>query len=115
MATVRRPIALMRGAKRRARARARAWPGTAVLVALLTVQLLAALPRAVAAPTQASSSNQEAVAELMRSARLWQALEHADAEREVLRKLLAVQPDQPRALFLLGELELRAGHIEQAR
>ena len=103
----------MRGAKRRARARA--WPGTAVLVALLTVQLLAALPRAVAAPTQASSSNQEAVAELMRSARLWQALEHADAEREVLRKLLAVQPDQPRALFLLGELELRAGQIEQAR
>ncbi|HYA60044.1 MAG TPA: hypothetical protein VED85_06775, partial [Burkholderiaceae bacterium] len=74
MAAVLRPIALMHGAKRRACARS--WPGAAVLVALLTVQLLAALPRALAAPTQTSSSNQEAVAELMRSARLWQALEH---------------------------------------
>jgi tetratricopeptide (TPR) repeat protein len=55
-----------------------------------------------------------AVEELLRSARLWQSLERPDAERGVLLKVLAVQGDEPRALFLLGELELRAGHDEEA-
>jgi len=63
----------------------------------------------------ARAPDDAAIEELLRSARLWQALEHPDAERQVLRKLLAVQADEPRALFLLGELELRSGNLAQAR
>ncbi len=113
MAAVLRAFALKPGAACRALARLRPW--TALLAATLTAPLLTVLAQAEAARSPTSLPQQEAIAELLRSARLWQALEHPDAEREVLRKLLAVQPEQPRALFLLGELELRAGHIEQAR
>ncbi|HYB50505.1 MAG TPA: cellulose synthase subunit BcsC-related outer membrane protein [Burkholderiaceae bacterium] len=93
----------------RCRLRQAAFLWTALLFVLLTPS--AARPEGVGQ----RAVDQEAVAELLRSARLWQALENPDAERQVLRKLLAVAPDQPRALFLLGELELRAGHIEQGR
>lgn len=107
MAAVLRGFALMPRPMRR-------WSAT-LLAALLTLQLLASSPQVAAAPTQMPPPDQEAIAELLRSVRLWQALERPDAEREVLRKLLAVEPDQPRALFLLGEIELRTGHIEQGR
>ena len=113
MAAVLRAYALMPATARRALVRPRL--RQAALAVLWTVLGSAPLPAAQAAPTHSVLPDQDAVAELLRSAQLWQALEHPDAERQVLRKLLAVQPDQPRALFLLGELELRAGHIEQGR
>jgi tetratricopeptide (TPR) repeat protein len=67
------------------------------------------------APAPRHGSTADAVEELLRSARLWQSLGHPDEERGVLLKLLAVQPDEARALFLLGELELRGGHPDAAR
>jgi len=75
---------------------------------------LAALHPAAAGVT-VRDENAVAVAELLRSARLWQALGHPDAERNVLRKLLAVDARDPRALLLLGELELRTGNMAEAR
>ncbi len=69
---------------------------------------------AVAAPT-VRDANTVAINELLRSARLWQVLGHPDAERNVLRKLLAVDAHEPRALMLLGELELRVGNVPEAR
>jgi tetratricopeptide (TPR) repeat protein len=78
--------------------------------ALAALALLAAAPWAGARAPDAA-----AVDELLRSARLWQTLGHPQTERTVLRKLLAVQADEPRALFLLGQLELRVGNVEAAR
>lgn len=83
--------------------------------------LAAALGLALAGPTPIAhavtvrDANAVAIDELLRSARLWQALEHPDAERHVLRKLLAIDAREPRALLLLGELELRVGNAPEAQ
>jgi len=86
----------------------------AALCATFGLALAAAPPPACAAPT-VRDANALAIGELLRSARLWQALGHPDSERNVLRKLLAVDGREPRALMLLGELELRVGNIPEAR
>jgi tetratricopeptide (TPR) repeat protein len=86
----------------------------AALAALAGLPLAAAPPAALAAPT-VRDGNALAIAELLRSARLWQVLGHPDSERNVLRKLLAIDAREPRALLLLGELELRVGDGPEAR
>ncbi len=103
--------------KRNAVARAgRARPATAGATAAVLLASLAALPpvaAAAAAPLAPAltvrNANALAIDELLRSARLWQALGRPEEERTVLRKLLAVDAGEPRALFLLAELEFRAG------
>lgn len=79
-----------------------------------------ALAAALALPAAGGASIERpvdaaAIEELLRSARLWESLGYPEIERQVLRKLLAVQGDEPRALLMLGELELRAGQVEAAR
>ncbi len=76
---------------------------------------------AVNAPAPAAIAHQASIApdpaaieELLRSARLWQSLGYPQVEARVLRKLLAVQGDEPRALLLLGELNLEAGNVAEA-
>lgn len=78
---------------------ARAW----ALTALLWMGAAAGAPDPVA------------VAELLRNARLWQSLERPDNQRLVLEKVLAIDADQAEALLLLGELDLRAGKVTEAR
>lgn len=56
-----------------------------------------------------------AVEELLRAARLWQSLGGADEERNLLRKVLSVRESEPRALFMLAQLEWRSGHPEAAQ
>ena len=87
------------------------------VAARAALALMAAEPGVHAAPPEAQAAAREAAAveELLRSARLWQSLGRVDAERAVLVKLLAVDPEEPRALFRIGELELRAGRPEEAR
>ena len=85
------------------------------LLGLSLTLLFATGPGAGPALASVREPDRVAIEELLRSARLWQALERPDAERRVLQKLLAVQADEPRALFLLGELELRSGDIGAAR
>ncbi len=63
----------------------------------------------------ARDADRIAIEELLRSARLWQNLENPENERHVLRKILAVDDEEPRALFLLGEVEYRSGNRDQAR
>jgi tetratricopeptide (TPR) repeat protein len=88
-------------------------PLRAALAATLGLPLAAAAPAAFAAAT-VRDANVVAIGELLRSARLWQALGHPDSERNVLRKLLAVDAREPRALLMLGELELRVGNTAEA-
>lgn len=78
---------------------ARAWALTAVLWAGLA----------------AAAADPVAIAELLRNARLWQSLERPDNQRLVLEKVLAIDVGQVDALLLLGELDLRAGKVGEAR
>ncbi len=96
-------------------ARVRRGRGGAIGAAGLLLAALAApaapAPASPAAPAvTVRDANAVAIAELLRSARLWQALGHPDDERRVLRKVLAVDAGDARALFLLAELEWRGGH-----
>jgi cellulose synthase operon protein C len=63
----------------------------------------------------AAAQERAGIEELLRSARLWQSLDRPDAARQVLLKVLAVQADEPQALLLLGELELRSGRSAEAQ
>ena len=95
--------------------------------AWLACALMAAPAWAAAAPAPAQGrtaalrgatvrdANALAIDELLRSARLWQALEVATDERAELLKILAIEADEPRALFLLGQLALQAGDAQQAQ
>ena len=77
--------------------------------ALTLTALLAALV------ATAFADDRAAVDELLRSARLWQSLDRPVNQRYALQKVLAVDADEPRALLLLGELELKAGRPAEAQ
>jgi hypothetical protein len=62
-----------------------------------------------------AADNTAGVAELLRSARLWNGLDRPDAARRQLQKVLALQADQPQALLLLGEIELRSNRPVDAQ
>jgi tetratricopeptide (TPR) repeat protein len=80
---------------------------------------LAAMP-ALACAAQApdpvpQSATRAGIPELLRSARLWEALEQPEVERHVLEKILAVDRTEPTALLLLAQIELDRGGLEAAR
>lgn len=54
------------------------------------------------------------VGNLLASAVLWQARHRNDLARAALEKALLVQPDQPDALSLLGQIEIEENHPQQA-
>lgn len=80
------------------------------------VASLGALPASAwaqeAAPTE--SGRQAAAMPLVQQAQFLLSFYRVDLARTVLQKALAVQPDQPEALFLLGDLALREGNNRTA-
>lgn len=72
-----------------------------------------AAPAAPAAPASVDPARRSLDA-LIDSAQLWQARKRPDLARSVLQKVLAVQADEPRALLMLGELDLRSGRRNAA-
>ncbi|MBY0454900.1 MAG: BCSC C-terminal domain-containing protein [Burkholderiaceae bacterium] len=53
--------------------------------------------------------------ELLRGARMWTAKNRADIAKQMLEKLLVMQPDSPEGLAMLADLALREGKMEEAR
>lgn len=53
--------------------------------------------------------------ELLRGAQMWAVKNRADIARQMLEKLLIVQPNSPEGLAMLADLALREGKIEEAR
>ncbi|MEQ1741153.1 MAG: tetratricopeptide repeat protein, partial [Candidatus Nitrotoga sp.] len=60
-----------------------------------------------------ASPDNNASADLLRSARIWEAKDRPDLARVMLEKLLAIEPN-PEVLFMLGSIELRTGNIKLA-
>lgn len=82
----------------------------------LTTLILPALAAALLASLAANAlADSELSATLIGSARLWEQKKRVDLARAALEKLLAVEPDNPHALYLLGMMELRANRIDPAR
>lgn len=52
--------------------------------------------------------------ELLRGARMWTAKNRADIAKQMLEKLLVMQPNTPEALAMLADLALREGKIDDA-
>lgn len=69
----------------------------------LSLALLLALGTALA---------QSPTAQLLESARAWEAQQRPDLARLALEKLLAAEPGHPEASLRLGELEIRSGNLE---
>ncbi|MBL0038524.1 MAG: tetratricopeptide repeat protein [Nitrosomonadales bacterium] len=57
--------------------------------------------------------NSDAGADLLRSARMWEAKDRPDLARVMLEKLLTIESN-PEVLFMLGSIELRTGNIKLA-
>ncbi|RZS57833.1 cellulose synthase subunit BcsC-related outer membrane protein [Sphaerotilus mobilis] len=82
---------------------------------LLALASSLALPGVAApAPPPSSDPARRSLDALIDSAQLWQARKRPDLARSVLQKVLAVQADEPRALLMMGELDLRAGRRNAA-
>jgi tetratricopeptide (TPR) repeat protein len=60
-----------------------------------------------------ASPDNNASADLLRSARIWEAKDRPDLARVILEKLLVIDPN-PDVLFTLGSIELRTGNIKLA-
>lgn len=54
------------------------------------------------------------MSQLLSSARMWEAKNRQDMARTQLDKILTLQPDQPDALLLLGQIELRSNRPVEA-
>ncbi|MFZ1546891.1 MAG: cellulose synthase subunit BcsC-related outer membrane protein [Candidatus Nitrotoga sp.] len=79
---------------------------------LIPLALALSLAGLLSAPTLASPEN-NATADLLRSARIWEAKDRPDLARVMLEKLLAIESN-PEVLFMLGSIELRTGNIKLA-
>lgn len=80
------------------------------------VLLVAAMPAAAQAPAapSAAAANAE-LARLLSSARMWDAKNRADLARGALDKILTIEPQQPDALLLLAQIELRSNRPAEAQ
>lgn len=68
---------------------------------------------ATGAAAQGATANRD-VSTLLASATLWHSRHRNDLARDALRKALLVQPDQPDALALLGQIEIEENHPDEA-
>ncbi|ALD91017.1 Tetratricopeptide repeats [Cupriavidus gilardii CR3] len=82
--------------------------------AVLIVPALPATAQTAAAPAVAPSANAE-LARLLSSARMWEAKNRADLARNALDKILTIEPQQPDALLLLAQIELRSNRPAEAQ
>ncbi|WP_374618399.1 cellulose synthase subunit BcsC-related outer membrane protein [Pandoraea sp.] len=94
---------------------------TLIRSACMTCALMAAggtHVRAAPAPNAGSSPGATTanrnVSELLSSAALWHSRHRNDLARAALEKALLVQPEQPDALSLLGQIEIEENHPQQA-
>lgn len=78
-------------------------------------RLAVALLIAQVAVVHAELVQTDVAGELMSSARLWTGKKRDDLAMLALQKLLRINPDQVDALLMLGEIELRLDHVEQAQ
>jgi cellulose synthase operon protein C len=65
--------------------------------------------------TASADANQAVGGDLLKSAHMWAAKNRPDLARQVLGKLLAIDPYSPDALAFMGDLALRDGNIDEAR
>lgn len=79
---------------------------------LIPLALALSLAGLLSAPTLASPEN-STTADLLRSARMWEAKDRSDLARVMLKKLLTIESN-PEVLFMLGSIELRTGNIKLA-
>ncbi|KAA6128027.1 cellulose synthase subunit BcsC-related outer membrane protein [Cupriavidus cauae] len=92
------------------------------LIPAAAVLLVPAMPAAAQAPTApaapaapATSSANAELARLLSSARMWEAKNRADLARSALDKILTIEPQQPDALLLLAQIELRSNRPAEAQ
>ncbi|WP_114238239.1 cellulose synthase subunit BcsC-related outer membrane protein [Dyella sp. C9] len=87
-------------------------PGTlSSLLAAPVVLLMAATPCVVLAQAAAPSPQ---VSQLLSSGRMWQDKGRPDMARGVVQKALLIQPNQPDAMALMGEVELSSNRPAEA-
>ncbi|RFC36800.1 MAG: Tetratricopeptide repeat-containing protein [Candidatus Nitrotoga sp. SPKER] len=79
---------------------------------LLPITFALTLAGLLSIPALARSEN-NASADLLRSAHMWEAKDRPDLARVILEKLLTIESN-PEVLFMLGSIELRSGNIKLA-
>lgn len=96
-------------------------PGKALARTLWLLLASAALPGEAAAADAASApaapstaTTRREMAQLLASARMWEARNRADMARGVLEKALLIDPRQPEALKMLGLIEIRSNRPTEA-
>jgi len=68
----------------------------------------------ISAPTLAAVSQDNSTEVLLRGAKKWEAKNRSDLAKNMLYKLILIDPTSPEALLMLGNLELKDGRTEEA-
>ncbi|MCA3209222.1 cellulose synthase subunit BcsC-related outer membrane protein [Cupriavidus sp.] len=90
-------------------------PRTALASTLALVLASTAMPALAVDPTPASrAAPSPQMAQLLASARMWEAHNRADMARGILDKALLIDPNQPEALKLMGLIEIRSNRPAEA-
>ncbi len=90
-------------------------PRNALAPTLALLLASSAMPAFAADPAPSSRATPSAqMAQLLASARMWEAKNRADMARGILDKALLIDPNQPEALKLLGLIEIRSNRPAEA-
>ncbi len=86
------------------------------LIPAAAVLLVPAMPTTAQPPAAPAAPTVNAeLARLLSSARMWQAKNRDDLARAALDKILTIEPQQPDALLLLAQIELRSNRPAEAQ
>lgn len=81
---------------------------------LRSVSLALVLAGIISSPVSASTATETSSEILMRGAKNWQAKARPDLAKNLLKKLILIEPNSPEALSMLGKIEIKDGNPEQA-
>ncbi|MDO9011787.1 MAG: cellulose synthase subunit BcsC-related outer membrane protein [Gallionella sp.] len=84
-------------------------------IKLRTLSIFLVLAGIISAPALAATPPDQSTDFLLRGAKKWAAKDRPDLAKNLLQKLILIEPNAQDALFMLGNIELTAGNHAEAR
>ncbi|MDO8349971.1 MAG: cellulose synthase subunit BcsC-related outer membrane protein [Gallionella sp.] len=84
-------------------------------IKLRTLSIVLVIAGIISAPALAATAPDQSTDFLLRGAKKWAAKDRPDLAKNLLQKLILIEPNSQEALFMLGNIELTAGNHAEAR
>lgn len=84
-------------------------------IKLRTLSIVLVIAGIISAPALAAAAPDQSTDFLLRGAKKWAAKDRPDLAKNLLQKLILIEPNSQEALFMLGNIELTAGNHAEAQ